>query len=616
MTIREGDYARLGATISKDEVTFTFAGEKEDVCYVVLVNAKGEESQVFVENRFCLGSLRSVTIAGADIDSYYYLINGAKTLDPYAKVIGGREIWNDLNRKEKNFAITNRLMTQSFDWEEDDYPEIPKARMVMYKLHVRGFSMDHGAKGKLCGTFGAIVQKLDDLKALGVTTIELMPCYEFEEIVYPVKEEIPEYITWKEAAEDLITKEQEEVPCKLNYWGYGKGDYFAVKESYAKNPGQAAFEFKTLVKEAHKRNMEIVMEMFFDEKVNHNLIIDCLRYWVREYHIDGFHLLGDCLPMIALAQDVMLSRTKLFFVDLDASILSSKRRYENLYVYKEEYQYPIRKILNHISGDMVEFANQQRKQGEHNGFVNFIASNNGFSLMDIFMYNDRHNEDNGENNEDGNPWNFSSNYGVEGPTRKKFVTASRNRQWRNAMLCLFLAQGVPLIWSGDEMQNSQKGNNNAYCQDNAIGWLNWKNAKTNASCISFVAGLAKFRREHPILAQETPFHFNDYKNMGFPDLSYHGENAWLSGLDVGRMSIGLMYAGAYDEASHEDLYIGYNFFSSVASLALPKLPKKKKWYLVIDSNRDEDAILVEPEEIKNQNVLSMGPQSICVLLGK
>ena len=138
------------------------------------------------------------------------------------------------------------------------------------------------------------------------------------------------------------------------------------------------------------------------------------------------------------------------------------RKYRRLYVYKEEYQYPARKMLNHISADMREFLNQQRKQGRRFGYVNFVASNNGFSLADVFMYNDKHNELNGEENLDGDAWNFSSNYGLEGPTRKKFILESRQRQWRNAMMMLFFAQGVPLIWSGDEFGNSQQGNNNAY----------------------------------------------------------------------------------------------------------------------------------------------------------
>lgn len=617
--VREGHYAKLGTSIHNQEVTFTFEGEKEDSCAIVLIDKKsGKQERVEVSDQFCLGSLRSVVIEGIDTAVYDYLYerNGVLQMDPYARRIKGREIWNNEARKEQEYHVMAAFDETNFDWSTDVKPEIPKSEMIMYKLHVRGFSMDHGAPAKIAGTFRAVEDKLDYLKNLGVTTLEFMPVYEFEEIVVPVKEPLPQYINWETEEEDLILPEQEELPTRLNYWGYGSGDYFAVKASYAVNPGKANLEFMELVHELHNRGMECIMEMYFPEGVNHNLILDALRYWVRSFHVDGFHLLGENLPITAIVQDVLLSRTKIFYTNFDGSLLREDKKYKNLFVYREEYQYPARKILNHINGDMVEFVNQQRKQGSCQGFVNFIASNNGFTLADLFMYNDRHNEENGEDNADGNPWNFSNNYGVEGPTRKKFVAASRMRQWRNAVLMLFLAQGVPLLWSGDEMQNSQKGNNNAYCQDNPTGWLNWKNAKNHADCIQFVKDVIAFRKLHPIVANELPFHFNDYQTAGFPDLSYHGENAWITGIELGRMSLGMFYCGAYSNGENkEDVYVGYNFLSAVTSLALPKLPKKKKWYLAIDSSA-EVPVCAEPTVMKNQQQILMNPQSICVLVGK
>jgi glycogen operon protein len=347
------------------------------------------------------------------------------------------------------------------------------------------------------------------------------------------------------------------------------------------------------------------------------MVLEVLRFWVRVFHVDGFHLIGENLPITAVVQDVLLSRTKIFYTDFDPSLPKEEKKYKNLFVYKEEYLYPARKILNHINANMREFADQQRKQGKVLGYVNFICDNNGFTLADLFMYNDRHNEANGENNEDGKAWNFSSNYGIEGPTRKKYVAALRRRQWRNAIVMLFMAQGVPMLLSGDEMENSQKGNNNAYCQDNPIGWLNWRNQKTHAAEIEFVSEVSKFRREHSVLSQDEPLRFSDYRTLGFPDLSYHGENAWISELDYGRMSLGMMYCGAYSkEENKDDVYVAYNFFSAMAELALPKLDGKKKWYLAIDTSDAEEPMKKEMLPVGNQQIISMKPESICVLIGK
>ncbi len=620
--VHEGDYAKMGAYKKDDAVIFTFEGEKEDLCCVVLIDRKTkEEYEVEVPQKFCMGSLRSVKISGfqpADY-CYEYKINGKAKLDPYARSISGREIWNNRERIKDELRVHCNIQAAEFDWLDDHQPEIEKSRMIMYKLHARGFTMDHGAHKNIAGTFKGIESRLGYLKELGITTIELMPIYEFEELMLPKKVQLPDYINWEQKEDDVFVpkEEQQDEEVRLNYWGYVEGNYFAVKASYASEPQNAASEFKRLVQKMHKMGLECILEMYFPMTVNHNLILDALRYWVRDFHVDGFHLIGEKLPITAIVQDVLLSRTKIFYPEFENVVLKEEKKYRNLYVYKEEYLYPARKILNHINGNMQEFINQQKKQGSILGYVNFVAGNNGFTLADVFMYNDRHNEDNGENNEDGNAWNFSSNYGVEGPTRKKFILAIRKRQWRNAMMMLFLAQGVPLLLAGDEMNNSQSGNNNAYCQDNTVGWLNWKNEKSHKDEIEFVKRLIEFRSTHALISNDMPFRFHDYKNLGAPDLSFHGENAWISGIDPGRMNLGMMYYGAYgtDEAK-EDIYVAYNFFSAVSSLALPKLEKKKKWYVAIDSAANENPVLGAPQLAQNQQTLSMKPQSVCVLIGK
>jgi glycogen operon protein len=431
-----------------------------------------------------------------------------------------------------------------------------------------------------------------------------MPIYEFEEMPVPKEVEVPDYVKWQPEAGDMIqpvvlNREQK----KLNFWGYGPGNYFAVKSSYASEPVKANVEFKRLVKSLHENGMECVLEFFFPWETNYNLILDVLHFWVKEYHVDGFHLIGPNLPITAIVQDPVLSRTKIFAEEFWGQH-DSRRKYKNLYVYKEEYQFAVRQLINHYDCDIREFANQQRKQGEIYGFVNFLASNNGFTLADCFMYNDKHNMANGEDNRDGNDYNLTNNYGVEGPTRKKFVNEVRRKQMRMALTMLMFAQGVPLIMAGDEFGNTQYGNNNAYCQDNEIGWVNWSQFAKYKEERALIKSLIEFRKKHTIITKDEPFRFNDYRTMGAPDFSYHGENAWISQLDPGRRSLGMLYYGAYakEGQSKDDIYVGYNFYSDEVKLALPIL-SEKKWTL-------------DGEELEEQQYVTVPAHSIRVLKSK
>lgn len=584
LIVKEGNYLTLGAKMSKKEMIFTFVAEKEDNCRIVLIHKETKEREyIAVPEEYCRGSLRSAAVSGVKFQEYDYLyeINGKEQLDAYATAIIGREIWNDVSRKENKYKLLGGFDNGTYAWGTDKNPEIAKSDMIMYKLHVRGFTMGLKTAGKTRGTFHALKKKIPYLKELGITTVELMPIYEFEEM--PIQEElqVPDYVKWEAEENDkiqpvLLDKQEK----KMNFWGYGEGNYFAVKASYSSIPEKASIEFKKLVREFHDNNMECVMEICFPETISHVFIMDVLHFWSREYHVDGFHLLGQSLPIGSIVHDPLLSRTKIF-ADTFYGDCDSKRKYKNLFIYKEEYQFPARMLLNHYDTDIKQFANQQKKQNENYGFVNFIAGNNGFTLADLFAYNEKHNEANGEHNRDGSDYNLSYNYGIEGVSRKRFVNDIRRNKMRLAFTMLMYAQGVPLIMAGDEFGNSQCGNNNAYCQDNEVGWVNWNSFSKYKDDREFLKTLIAFRKTHKLIAQEQPFRFTDYRSAGVPDMSYHGENAWISQIDHGRKTLGVMYCGAYakDRQMQEDIYIGYNFTAEETSLALPSLANKKWTFL-------------------------------------
>ena len=619
--IKEGNYTSCGVQVQKNEITFTFEAEKEDECKVIFYDKNQKITEVIeVPAEYCRGAIRSVSISGKFSKTlrYNYEINGKVITDPYATRIVGREKWADKSRAACDYQVCGGYASSEFEWNGDAMPEVARREMVMYKLHVRGFSMDMGKRGKSKGTFLAVREHIPYLKKLGITTVEFMPVYEFEEFEIPVQAELPEYLLWQAKEEDVIKSERRPAPEKLNYWGYVPGNYFAVKASYAGVPDPER-EWKELVRDLHANGMECIMEMFFAEGQNQNVILDALRYWVREYHVDGFHLLGQNLPITAIAQDAWLRRTKIFYAGFDGMLLEAPCRHPHLFAYNDEYLYPVRALLNHMNGNLDTFVCQQRKQHMVQGFVNYIADNNGFSLMDIFSYSEKHNQANGEDNYDGNNWNLSNNYGVEGKTAKKHINEIRERQMCNALATVMLGQGVPLFFMGDEVANSQEGNNNAYCQDNCVGWVNWRKNEKYRWLTEFLGKMAEFRRNHPVISSECPKKMSDYGKKGFPDLSYHGENAWISDIPMECQSVGIMYCGAYEkkaDGSDDDMiYVGYNFHVRQEQLALPKLPNKKKWYLCMDTARGREAFLAQ-EEVQATQQITLERQSIVILIGK
>jgi glycogen operon protein len=265
-----------------------------------------------------------------------------------------------------------------------------------------------------------------------------------------------------------------------------------------------------------------------------------------------------------------------------------------------------------------------RSNHNDHAVVNYIVGHDGFTLNDLVSYNYRHNEENGEENRDGSSYNYSWNCGVEGPTRKQSVKRIRERQMRNAIFMLLLSQGVPLLYGGDEIGNSQEGNNNAWCQDNPIGWIDWKGLKKNEALLKFVKKAIAFRKAHPILHTAKEMKESDYLAKGFPDISFHGERAWYVNRENTSRLFGVMYYGAYSgreetgqtPAQEDFVYVAYNFHWEKRSLALPNLPEGLCWEKIADTGETApEGCFYEKGRIYHKSV-ETGPRTIVVLVGR
>ncbi|MEG1848901.1 MAG: alpha-amylase family glycosyl hydrolase, partial [Lachnospiraceae bacterium] len=469
-----------------------------------------------------------------------------------------------------------------------------------------------GVQGK--GTYFGMMQKIPYLKELGITALELLPAYEFEEV--EVHNQHPSIQYMIDHYKDIPSEEnpEEASSTSLNYWGFKKGYYFAPKASYAyaHTSRGAMIELKNLIHELHQNNMELIMQFYFPSNMKQGYILEVLKYWVLEYHIDGIHLLGEHIPVTLIATEPLFSNTKLLYYDFPCDEIYEKEEqpvYRNLASYQDDFMYDVRKFLKSDEDTLAKFVTYMKKNPSKEAKINYITNYYGFTLQDCVSYDQKHNEANGEDNKDGNNYNYSWNCGVEGATRKRSIQDLRLQQMKNALLFVILAQGTPLLQSGDEFGNSQKGNNNPYCQDNAISWLNWNDLAKHTELFSYTKQLLAIRKAHPILRQPQELRIMDTLSCGYPDLSYHGEEVWRPILDNYNRHIGIMYCGKYaklDQNTEDDFfYIAYNMHWLEHSFALPKLPKGMQWKLILStaakSNQDaavkEESVLLAPRSI-------------------
>lgn len=579
--VYRGNPLIMGATVIGDRVNFAITAKVGSQCEVILYQ-KGEDKEAFkipFENGQVIGNVYAMSVSGLDYKNYDYnfRVNGKIIIDKYAKSLSGKKQWG---AESKN--IKAAIVDDEYDWQKDAPLCIPFEDTILYRLHVRGFTKHASSKVKHKGTYLGIVDKIPYLKSLGITMVELMPAYEFNEIK-------------TQPATSMRGQFHIENPT-LNYWGYTEGYTFAPKASYAfsNEVGGEVNEFKYLVRELHKNGIEISMEFFFPQGTNPKEILDCLHYWVMEYHIDGIHVNCEEAVMRMIETDDLLCTTKIFTYSFaaDTDFYQARSETRNLANFNDDFMVAARKFIKGDEDMLNTISYKVKSNPAGTAVVNYVANHNTFTLYDSVSYDKKYNELNGENNQDGAVYNYSWNCGAEGDTRKRKVMDLRRKQIKNALCMVLLSQGVPMLYAGDEMCNSQKGNNNPYCLDNEISWTNWNTTAIAKDVLEFTKELIRFRKEHKVLHLKEETRQMDYHSYGLPDMSYHGTKAWYADFSHFNRHFSMMYCGKYamDETGTDesDLYIAYNMYWEKQSFGVPSARCKKKWKVAFSTSPEQE----------------------------
>ncbi len=608
----------LGAHTEGGGVRFSFVSRAES-CGILLYDRRTgsllEKIPFDEEDR--IGDVYCRTVSGIDTKVCTYLFyegdeEGERLIpDERGRVFPKRLPYG------KQYTAEDRkagFLTEEYDWEGDAFPRIPYHQVVAYCLHVRGFTKHASSNVEHRGTFAGIREKIPYLKEIGITTLELQPAYEFTEI--PLKEEPSQ-----KRPHVMDAGAAQPTGKELNYWGYKRGCYYAPKAAYAAS-GDAAGEFRELVKALHGNGMELVMQFYFPKDVKRSEILEILCFWVLEYHVDGFHLLGENLPMDMLARDDALADTKLWYYGFDEDGIygrDGQPRYPHIAEYNDGWYYDMRRFLKGDGNMLGSVLYHMRHIPRRAGAIHYLTNYYGFTLADLVSYDYKHNEENGEGNRDGSDYNCSWNCGDEGATRRRTVRELRLRQMKNAMCLILLAQSTPLIFMGDEFGNSQRGNNNPYCQDSAVTWLDWRGIERNAELHAFWKLLVGFRRRNPILRPQRELRLMDSLACGYPDMSYHGQYAWRPETEGNYRHIGIMLCAKYAQASEDCdgqfLYLAMNMHWESHALALPKLPKRMEWELAF-STQPDSAGQSDGSEDSDWLLREVPPRSIAMYVAK
>ncbi len=667
----------LGSTFDGNGVNFALFAENATGVELCLFDEQGKEThRLKVTERthnswhIYLPGLKPGQQYGYRVYGPYEPENGHRfnpnklCIDPYAKALSGVEVWDDAlfgykvgdQKQDLSFSDADSapfvpksvVIDDDFDWEGDTLLKKPLNKTVIYEVHVKGFTKRFpGIPEELRGTYAGLAhpETIKYLKGLGVNAVELMPVHHFIHDRHLVEKDLS------------------------NYWGYNSINFFAPHPEYASSYSAKGVdqirEFKNMVKALHKEGIEVILDVVYNHtgEGSHmgptlsfrgidnasyyrlvendkryymdytgtgntlntvhptilRLIMDSLRYWVKEMHIDGFRF--DLAPALArefsdvdkwgsffdvLHQDPVLSQVKLIAEPWDigengyqvgnfpAGWLEWNARYRD--VMREFWRGEDEKLgefANRLTGSSDLYFDDWRRPVAS---INFITAHDGFTLRDLVSYNKKHNHANGENNKDGESHNRSWNCGVEGPTDDPGVIALRNKQVRNFLATLFLSQGIPMLVAGDEMGRTQKGNNNAYCQDNEISWLDWQNK--DESLAKFTSALIHLRLRHPVFCRYKWFKYEPVNGKGVKDIEWFlpegdvmTEKNWTSD---NAKSLGIFLSGegihSRDEKGRkvrdDNFYLMFNVHDDKVEFKLPSEEWGSQWATLVDTHHD------------------------------
>ena len=558
----------------------------------------------------CIGNVLSVFVKGLYLKDKCYKIfcDGKEYRDKFAKAVTGPETYGEVISKEDIYYLPEDK-NEPKGFERDLPLKTPYSDSYFYEAHVRGLTMmDRSIPEKIRGTFEGIAKKAKYLKETGITGIVLLPCYEFIE---REKED-----TFRFVSDNY--REKENVP-KLNYWGFKEGFYFTPKRNYSAS-GDASFSFKKMVKELHASGIEVILLFYFPAGTESSFISEVLRYWVINYHVDGFRLAGATIPVNYLTSDPFLKDTKLIFENIDQKSLdATSGRFKNVGLISEMYVNTLRRFVKSDEDCVGGMSFFLRENGGNYAPLRNITDYSGFTLNDLVSYGRKHNEANNEDNSDGNPYNFSWNCGEEGESKKRSVNALRLKQAKNLMLINLLCQGTPMIRAGDEWLNTAFGNNNPYCQDNETGWVIYKKNARNREFYEFTKNLIAFRKRHVILHQPKPLLLHDYLSCKFPDVSFHGTDSFMMDQNPYSREFGVLfhgdYAKQYTKKAESSVMIIYNMNWEDRDFSVPGGGKEFKVRLLYstDGSTDDSFDEENAKEIKGKTV-SVKARSVTVLL--
>lgn len=553
-------------------------------------------------------------------------------LDPYSRAVTGQRKWGEKPEGGKDFEYRARVVKSSFDWGNIKQLEQPFEDLVIYETHVRGYTKDKSSGVSAPGTFAGLKDKIPYLKDLGINAVELMPIFEFDEMERArVVDGVQLYNYW---GYNTVSFFAPNTSYAFNEEHNHEGDELkslikALKENGIEvildvvfnhtaegNEMGPCFSFKgidnnvyyMLTPDAHYYNFSGCGNvMNCNHPVVRSFIIDCLRHWAIEYRVDGFRfdlasILGrdqNGAPMAnppileSLAFDPVLGKMKLIAEAWDAGGLYQVGSFPSWNRWAEwngRYRDDMRSFLKgddgmagnaitRITGSRDLYSPESRG---HKASVNFMTCHDGFTLYDLYSYNEKHNEKNGWNNTDGDNNGHSWNCGAEGETDDPNVNGLRRRLIKNAFAALLCSRGPAMFFAGDEFCNTQFGNNNAYCQDNIISWLDWSRLEEFKEIHDFVRHMIQFRKEHPILRKMTK-----PSSCQFPEISVHNGTPFNASTDYKTKLIGIMYAGRNEEDTEDDIvFYCMNAYWEPLVMQLPVLPNGKHWHVDTNTNAE------------------------------